>query len=168
VDQLNLQPLDGQPPYPYVDDELRKVARDAYVSWQGSRYSVPWEYAGRSVWVRERGSYVEVHYGRDRSMDPPDLERHHNGLPVTIDLRDRYTSVALGAIIQPAWKSEVMVIEFEFIAVSPDESARIVVSEPENQQRLEAAVTLSDPYPTGQRIPRWFLSAGKVSLGGPF
>jgi len=34
VDQLNLQPLDGQPSFPYVDDELRKVARDAYVSWQ--------------------------------------------------------------------------------------------------------------------------------------
>jgi hypothetical protein len=35
VDQLRLQPLDGQPPYPYVDEELRRVARDAYVSWQG-------------------------------------------------------------------------------------------------------------------------------------
>ena len=23
-------------------------------------------------------------------VDPPDLERHHNGLPVTIDIRDRY------------------------------------------------------------------------------
>lgn len=66
VDQLSLQPLDGQPPYPYVDDELRKVARDAYVSWQGSRSSVPWAYAGRSVWVRERGDAIEVHYGRER------------------------------------------------------------------------------------------------------
>ena len=63
------------------------------------------------------------------------------------------TSVALGGIIQSAWKSKVMVIEFELIAESPNESGRIVVSEPENQQRLEAAVTLSDPYPTGQHIP---------------
>ena len=29
--------------------ELRKVARDAYVDWQGSRYSVPWQYAGKEV-----------------------------------------------------------------------------------------------------------------------
>ena len=36
------------PSYSYVDDELRKVARDAYVSWQDSRYSVPWAHAGRS------------------------------------------------------------------------------------------------------------------------
>ncbi len=78
------------------------------------------------------------------------------------------TSVALGGIIQPAWKSKVMVIEFEFIAESPDESARIVVSEPENQQRLKAAVTLSDPYPTGQQIPDGLGLRGKVSLGGPF
>jgi transposase len=91
VDKLNLQPLDGQPPYPYVDDELRKVARDAYVCWQGSRYSVPWEYAGRSVWVRERESNVEVHYGRDRiaAHDPARHKHvvvtqaeHHRGIPL--------------------------------------------------------------------------------------
>ena len=57
---------DGQPPYPYVDDELRKVARDAYVSWQGSRYSVPWQYAGQTVWVREAGSKSIVRTGRER------------------------------------------------------------------------------------------------------
>src|SRR6266436_920059 len=88
----------------------------------------------------------------DLARGRPDLEQHHNGLPVTIDIPVDITSVALGGIIQPARKNKVMVIAFEFIAESPDESARIVVSEPENQhenqQRLEAAVTLSDPYPT--------------------
>ena len=53
VEQFSLQSLAGQPPYPYVDGELRKVARDAYVDWQGSRYSVPWQYAGQEVWVQE-------------------------------------------------------------------------------------------------------------------
>ena len=47
MDQLAMQPLNGRPPYPYSDDELRKVARDAYVSWQASRYSVPWQYVGK-------------------------------------------------------------------------------------------------------------------------
>jgi len=32
VEQFSLQSLAGQPPYPYVDGELRKVARDAYVT----------------------------------------------------------------------------------------------------------------------------------------
>jgi len=90
VDQRNLQPLDGRPPYPYIDDELRKVARDAYVSWQGSRYSVPWEYAGRSVWVRECGCDVEVQYGRERIAVHSQAQRkhavvtqteHHRGIP---------------------------------------------------------------------------------------
>jgi transposase len=91
ADQLSLHLLDGRPPYPYIDDELRKVARDAYVSWQGSRYSVPWEYAGRSVWVRECGRDVEVQYGRERiavhSQAPykhavVTQTEHHRGIPL--------------------------------------------------------------------------------------
>jgi transposase len=65
ADQFSLQKINGRLPYPYADDELRKVARDAYVSWQGSRYSVPWKYAGKSVWVRENGKEVEVRYGQE-------------------------------------------------------------------------------------------------------
>ncbi|HVP42931.1 MAG TPA: IS21 family transposase [Terriglobales bacterium] len=91
VDQFSLQPLDGRPPYPYLDDELRKVARDAYVSWQGSRYSVPWSYAGKQVWVRERGSDVEVLYGQERIAVHGQARHrhavvtqaeHHRGIPL--------------------------------------------------------------------------------------
>ena len=43
------------------------MARDAYVDWRGSRYSVPWSYAGKQVWVREKDSgLLEVHYGDRR------------------------------------------------------------------------------------------------------
>jgi hypothetical protein len=91
ADRLSLQPLDGRPPYAYMDDELRKVARDAYVSWRGSRYSVPWEYVGRSVWVRDCGRDVEVHFGRDRIAVHSQASRkhmvvtqaeHHQGIPL--------------------------------------------------------------------------------------
>lgn len=91
TEQLSLQPLDGRPPYPYVDDELRKVARDAYVSWEGSRYSVPWNYAGRQVWVRERNGSVEVHFGQQRIAVHGQAGRkhavvtepeHHRGIPL--------------------------------------------------------------------------------------
>jgi len=91
ADRLSLQPLDGRPPYAYMDDELRKVARDAYVSWRGSRYSVPWEYVGRSVWVRDCGREVEVHFGRDRIAVHSQASRkhmvltqaeHHQGIPL--------------------------------------------------------------------------------------
>ena len=91
IDQSSLLPLDGRPPYPYLDDELRKVARDAYVSWEGSRYSVPWTYAGRQVWVRQRGGAVEVHCGQERIAVHGQAHRkhavitepeHHRGIPL--------------------------------------------------------------------------------------
>jgi len=90
-DQLHLQAIHHRPPYPYCDDEQRKVARDAYVSWQGSRYSVPWQYAGKEVWVREQGLQVEVHYGADRialhTQAPKrhqviTVNEHHQGIPL--------------------------------------------------------------------------------------
>jgi hypothetical protein len=91
MDQFSMQLLNGRPPYPYSDDELRKVARDAYVSWQASRYSVPWQFVGKEVWVRERGSDVEVHHGGRRIALHSRAERrhlvitqrpHHQGIPL--------------------------------------------------------------------------------------
>jgi transposase len=90
-DQVKLQPVNGRLAYPYRDDEQRKVARDAYVSWQGSRYSVPWQYAGKEVWVREQGGHVEVRYGAERiALHAPAARRHqiiterehHQGIPL--------------------------------------------------------------------------------------
>jgi transposase len=91
MDQFNMQLLNGRSPYPYSDDELRKVARDAYVSWQASRYSVPWQYVGKEVWVRERGVDVEVHCGGQRIAAHTRAGRrhqiithrpHHEGIPL--------------------------------------------------------------------------------------
>jgi len=90
-DQFSMQPLNGRLPYPYSEDELRKVARDAYVSWQASRYSVPWQYAGKEVWVRQQSGKVEVHYGGQRiAVHEPAAQRHqvithrphHEGIPL--------------------------------------------------------------------------------------
>lgn len=91
ADQFSLQPVAGKPPYPFVDDELRKVARDGFVNWQGSRYSVPWIYAGKEVWVRGRGGSVEIHYGDQRIAGHGEAARrhlivrdpaHHEGIPL--------------------------------------------------------------------------------------
>jgi hypothetical protein len=86
-----MQPLNGRAAYPYLDEELRRVARDAFVSWHGSRYSVPWVYAGKEVWVRERGGDVEVHYGGQQIAVHSQAPRkhvivrnaeHHKGIPL--------------------------------------------------------------------------------------
>ena len=90
-DRVNLHAVNGRASYPYRDDEQRKVARDAYVSWQGSRYSVPWQYAGKEVWVREQGGEVEVRYGAERVAwhaqsatrhQVVTQNEHHQGIPL--------------------------------------------------------------------------------------
>ena len=92
-ERVHLQPVNHRASYPYCDDEQRKVARDAYVSWQGSRYSVPWQYAGKEVWVREQGGDVEVRYGAERiALHVPATKRyqiitkseHHQGIPLGV------------------------------------------------------------------------------------
>jgi hypothetical protein len=53
------------PVYPYMDDDMyveqRKVACDAYVVVERYLYSVPWQYVGKEVWVRDHGPTVEIH-----------------------------------------------------------------------------------------------------------
>jgi transposase len=91
TERKSLHPVDGRPSYPYVDDELRKVARDAFVSWEGSRYSVPWPYAGKEVWVRAGAGDVEVRYGGIEIAHHTQAPRkhmivrhpeHHEGIPL--------------------------------------------------------------------------------------
>ncbi len=90
-DQLSLQPMKARLAYPFADEEQRKVARDAYVSWQSSRYSVPWRYAGKEVWVRQQGHDVEVRCGAELiARHAPAVRRHqivtrsehHEGIPL--------------------------------------------------------------------------------------
>jgi transposase len=46
-----LSPL---PALPFVStrEEMRKVSWDCLISFEGSRYSVPWQYASKQVWLR--------------------------------------------------------------------------------------------------------------------
>ena len=90
-ERLSLNPANGRLPYPHVDQELRRVARDAYVAWQGSRYSVPWKYVGKEVWVLESGQDVEVRCGGERiAIHSQAAARHqvitrgehHQGIPL--------------------------------------------------------------------------------------
>jgi transposase len=55
-----LQPWAGRPPYPLVIQQLRRVARDAYVAYRSNRYPVPWRAAGQEVFVREADGKVEI------------------------------------------------------------------------------------------------------------
>jgi hypothetical protein len=92
VERVALQPIEGRPPFPYSDEEARKVARDAYVSWQGSRYSVPWQYAGREVWVRQHGEQVEVRHAADCIALHQRAERQHQ----VVTQAEHHAAIPLG------------------------------------------------------------------------
>jgi transposase len=55
-----LMPGAGRRPYPLVIQELRRVARDAFVAYRSNRYPVPWRAAGQEVFVREADGKVEI------------------------------------------------------------------------------------------------------------
>lgn len=106
AERQQLRSIEGMASYPYLDDELRKVSRDGFVAWQASRYSVPWQFAGKEVWLRECEQRVEVHYGAERIALHEKGARHrtiiqaehHRGIPlgdrqrgekILIQLRER-------------------------------------------------------------------------------
>ena len=56
---------------PYLRED-RKVARDGFVSWEGSRYGVHWKWVGKTVQVGQRRGTVEVWAGDERiAVHPP-------------------------------------------------------------------------------------------------
>lgn len=60
-DRENFSPL-PETRYVGVKEETRKVTSDCLLSYAGSRYSVPWPFAGKHVWVRlSKGYYLEVY-----------------------------------------------------------------------------------------------------------
>jgi transposase len=40
--------------------EVRTVSRDGFVSWDGSRYGVPWQFSGCKAVIKERNQFIEV------------------------------------------------------------------------------------------------------------
>lgn len=40
--------------------EVRRVSRDGFVSYDGVRYGVPWQYSGREVAVRDCNGWIEI------------------------------------------------------------------------------------------------------------
>ena len=50
---------------PYLRED-RLVARDGFVSWEGSRYGVHWKWVGATVQVGQRQGTVEIWAGQER------------------------------------------------------------------------------------------------------
>jgi transposase len=81
----------GRATFPYAAEEKRKVSRDAFVSFQGNRYSVPWRVAGQEVLLRESDGQLLIHRGGERlavhllcspgGHQAVTVAAHHEGIP---------------------------------------------------------------------------------------
>lgn len=107
AEKPHLQPIAGRAPYPFVEEELRRISRDAYVSWQGNRYSVPWRYAGQQVRVRGNTKTVEVYAGTQSiavhslligKHQLASMPEHHAGIPLGPLRQPAKTQVRLQAL----------------------------------------------------------------------
>lgn len=66
VDLFNKEKLSllSLPEYRYVGvkEDTRKVSYDCLISFGGSRYSVPWMFAGKFVWIKiSKGYYLQIY-----------------------------------------------------------------------------------------------------------
>jgi len=64
-ESLHLQNIDQAPPYYNVREETRKISRDAYISYLGNRYSVPYRFAGRTSILRISDTSFTVFFGSE-------------------------------------------------------------------------------------------------------
>jgi hypothetical protein len=78
--------------FPFVVETPRRVTRDAYVSYQSNRYSVPWQEAGKQVLVREIGAVIEIvrdgqtlaaHTRCPGRLQTVRVSAHHVGIPTS-------------------------------------------------------------------------------------
>ncbi|SCM82418.1 Integrase catalytic region [uncultured Sporomusa sp.] len=73
--EIPLMALQNEPLLPLPDKavrdryrwEMRKVTRDGFVSFDGAKYGVPWQYSGREVRVRISGDEFEAYDGEVRT-----------------------------------------------------------------------------------------------------
>lgn len=87
-----LLPLLDRPEFPFASQETRQVSRDAFVSYRGNRYSVPWRVAGLEVQLREMNSHLQVVRSGELlamhllstpgSRSTVVMSVHHDGIPL--------------------------------------------------------------------------------------
>ena len=65
LQQENLQSLTNSPLYLLRREERRKILREAYVSYQGNRYSVPYHYAGREAVLELQDNRMDIRVGTE-------------------------------------------------------------------------------------------------------
>ena len=61
----NLKSINGIRPYLVRREEYRKISRDAYISYRGNRYSVPYQFAGRDAVLELDETKISIRVGTE-------------------------------------------------------------------------------------------------------
>jgi transposase len=104
-ERRHLLPLRGLLPFPHRPALVRRVAHDAFVSYQGNRYSVPWSAAGQEVTLRAVGDQLEIRRGEERLATHPLCEGRHQ---VRV-LPAHHADLPLGGATRPGGKTRITV-----------------------------------------------------------
>lgn len=116
----HLQPLSNRAPFPFVPKEVRRVARDAYVSYRTNRYSAPWQLAGQELFLQEVDGYLElrrdtVRVARHRlssgRYETITVAAHHEGLPTGPSPRSKKATITLGGEAPTVEVRDLMIYE---------------------------------------------------------
>ena len=97
VEGTSLLPLKATSTFAGLLVEERKVGRDAFVTFEGCRYAVPWRYAGRHVAVSATDAHVEIRDGREL------VAVHPRGLVpgLTLPLAGQYAGAPMAGATRP-------------------------------------------------------------------
>lgn len=101
-----LQALAGRLPFPCRPEIIRRVSRDAYVSFESNRYPVPWTVAGREATLRTVGDQVEIVVGGEVVVTHPRCWGRHQVLV----LPGQYTGLPTPAAGPPSGKGRIHVV----------------------------------------------------------
>jgi len=124
-------------------EQFRKVSWDCLISFAGSRYSVPHQYAGKQVWVRtSQGERLEVYDQQGRLIARHQLSRQKG---VTVLVRAHYKGLR-----REAPKTRVL-LERAFLARFPDHGwflEKLAAQQKMNPvSHLRPILEMADNYP---------------------
>lgn len=75
--QENLKSISGIRPYQIRREEYRKISKDAYVSYRGNRYSVPYQFAGRDAVLELDETRITIRVGSEIICSHDIVPGHH-------------------------------------------------------------------------------------------
>lgn len=95
-------------------EEMRKVSWDLLISYKGNRYSVPYHFAGKYVWVKRiKGAYIKIYSNHGKEIA---LHTIPEGKGIVVKQEGHYSGISKDT------PKSVIVLKEEFLTAFPSHS----------------------------------------------